>query len=96
VNPPTDKSRQFQNQEPGLRPNRALPPAAHRTATCGFVLDWGTAPPSLGRPEGMPRRRRGGQGRSAHLDHPAAGAALLRTPDRRRSSNVRRVQVEPI
>src|SRR5689334_10741090 len=51
VNPPTDKSRQFQNQEPGLRPNRALPPAAHRTATCGFVLDWGTAPPSLGRPE---------------------------------------------
>ena len=70
---------------PGAPPRTpALPPAGRQRRTQRKGVGWAVAPPSPGRPEGMPHRRRGARQNRTPCT-PAAGAALLRTPDRRRS-----------
>lgn len=49
-----------------------------------FSGEVGLVPPSIGRPEGMPHQRWGCKAQCAPCT-PVTGAALLRTPDRRRS-----------
>jgi len=77
----TDDSKQPKHS--GLRPEPRPSLRRGGLRSYGWVVGGWQAPPSIGRPEGC--HTGGGAASGTAACTPTAGAALLRTPDRRRS-----------